>query len=281
MFLSSYEKTYVLAGNSFHIKGFQFDVKNGTVLWYSMCLQKTVYVFSNRADEGSEIYKVGCTRDVESRRRTYLSYWPLGCDVKYSRHCVNGRKVESFVHRALSTYRFGHHGREFFKCPLDLIKATIDSATALRGGESTNAAQAAARSLSDELIAELNAADMLIIGAPMYNFGMPSTLKAWFDHVLRADITFRYSESGPEGLIKGKRAVVIVSRGGLYSEGPAQVMDSQEPHLRNLLGFMGITDVSFLRAEKLAFGQDVREQSIDAVRQQIGDTIGEACRKAA
>ena len=157
----------------------------------------------------------------------------------------------------------------------------FDSATALRGAEPENTAQAAARSLSDALIAELKAADTLIIGAPMYNFGMPSTLKAWFDHVLRADITFRYSESGPEGLIKGKRAVVIVSRGGLYSEGPAQVMDSQEPHLRHLLGFMGITDVSFLRAEKLAFGQDVREQSIDAVRQQIGDTIGEACRKAA
>ena len=158
---------------------------------------------------------------------------------------------------------------------------TIDSATALRGGESSNAAQAAARSLSDELIAELKAADMLIIGAPMYNFGMPSTLKAWFDYVLRAGITFSYSESGPEGLLKGKRAVVILSRGGLYSEGPAQAMDSQEPHLRNLLGFMGITDVTFLRAEKLAFGPEVRQQAIEAVRLQIADTIGEACRKAA
>jgi FMN-dependent NADH-azoreductase len=158
---------------------------------------------------------------------------------------------------------------------------TIDSATALRGGEPINSAQAAARSLSDGLVTELKAADTLIIGAPMYNFGMPSTLKAWFDHVLRAGITFSYSESGPEGLLKGKRAFVVESRGGLYSEGPAQLMDSQEPHLRNLLAFMGITDVIFLRAEKLAFGPEAREQAIEAVRRQISETISEAYRKAA
>ncbi len=158
---------------------------------------------------------------------------------------------------------------------------TIDSATALRGGEPINSAQAAARSLSDGLITELKAADTLIIGAPMYNFGMPSTLKAWFDHVLRAGITFSYSESGPEGLLKGKRAFVVESRGGLYSEGPAQPMDSQEPHLRNLLAFMGITDVTFLRAEKLAFGPEAREQAIEAVRRQISEAISEAYRKAA
>lgn len=157
----------------------------------------------------------------------------------------------------------------------------FDSATALRGAEPENAAQATARSLSDTLIAELKAADTVIIGAPMYNFGMPSTLKAWFDHVLRAGVTFRYSASGPEGLLEQKRAFVVLSRGGLYSEGPAQVMDSQEPHLRNLLGFMGISDVTFLRAEKLAFGPEAREQAVDAVRQQIAATIGEACRKAA
>ena len=99
--------------------------------------------------------------------------------------------------------------------------------------------------------------------------------------MLRAGITFRYSESGPEGLLKGKRAVVIESRDGLYSEGPAQAMDSQEPHLHNLLAFMGITNVTFLRAEKLAFGPEAREQAINGVRRQIAETIGAACRKAA
>ena len=150
---------------------------------------------------------------------------------------------------------------------------TVDSATALRGAEPANAAQAAAQALSDQLIAELKSADGLVIGAPMYNFGMASTLKTWFDYVLRAGITFRYTESGPVGLLAGKRAIVIESRGGLYSEGPAQPLDSQEPHLRNLLGFMGISDVTFVRAEKLAFGPQVREQAIDGARTQLGHII--------
>jgi len=125
-----------------------------------------------------------------------------------------------------------------------------------------------ALALSNELIAELKEADVIVIGAPMYNFGMPSTLKAWFDHVLRAGITFRYSEAGPEGLVTGKKAIVIEARAGLYSEGPAAAFDSQEPHLRTLLGFMGVTDVSFVRAEKLAFGPD-------AAAAAVADAIGE------
>jgi FMN-dependent NADH-azoreductase len=158
---------------------------------------------------------------------------------------------------------------------------TIDSANALRGAEPANAAQAAAQALSDELIAELKAADTLVIGAPMYNFGIASTLKTWFDYVLRAGITFKYSESGPVGLLEGKRVIVIETRGGLYSEGPAQVMDSQEPHLRNLLSFMGITNVKFFRAEKLAFGPEAREQAIDAARAQLTEAIQKEFLEAA
>jgi FMN-dependent NADH-azoreductase len=138
---------------------------------------------------------------------------------------------------------------------------TPDGVVAIRA-EPANAAQAATRKLSDTLVAELQAADTLVIGAPMYNFGIPSTLKAWFDHVLRAGVTFRYTEAGPQGLLEGKRAIVVLTRGGLYSEGPAQVMDAQEPHLRTLLGFIGIVDVTFVRAEKLAFGPDERAASI-------------------
>jgi FMN-dependent NADH-azoreductase len=157
--------------------------------------------------------------------------------------------------------------RDLGSTPISHI--TLDSATALQGAEPANAAQATAQALSNELIAELEVADTVVIGAPMYNFGIASTLKTWFDYVLRAGITFRYTESGPEGLLKGKRAIVIESRGGLYSEGPAQVMDAQEPHLRTLLGFIGITDVTFIRAEKLAFGPEAREQAIDAARRVI------------
>jgi FMN-dependent NADH-azoreductase len=150
---------------------------------------------------------------------------------------------------------------------------TLDAATALRGAEPANAAQAAAQALSDELIAEIKAADIVVIGAPMYNFGISSTLKTWFDYVLRAGVTFRYGENGPEGLLKGKRAIVIESRGGLYSQGPAQVMDAQEPHLRTLLGFIGIADVTFIRAERLAFGPEAREQAIDAARRVIENEL--------
>ncbi|WP_332681210.1 FMN-dependent NADH-azoreductase [Bosea sp. (in: a-proteobacteria)] len=146
---------------------------------------------------------------------------------------------------------------------------TLDAATAIRGGEPANAAQQQARALSDELLEELKAADIVVIGAPMYNFGIPSTLKAWFDYVLRAGIAFRYTEAGPEGLLTGKRAIIVESRGGFYSSGPAQPMDSQEPHLRTLLGFVGITDVTFIRAEKLAFGPEAREQSISAAQAEL------------
>ena len=130
-----------------------------------------------------------------------------------------------------------------------LTSATVG---ALRRAAETDA-EAGTRGLSDTLVAEVQAADVLVIGAPMYNFGIPSTLKAWFDHVLRAGVTFRYGAGGPEGLVTGKRAVVIETRGGVYSGGAAAaVMDAQEPHLRAMLGFIGVSDVAFVRAEGLA-----------------------------
>jgi FMN-dependent NADH-azoreductase len=150
-----------------------------------------------------------------------------------------------------------------------------DSATALRGAAPRNEAQAAAQELSDTLIAELKAADTIVIGAPMYNFGIPSTLKAWFDYVLRAGITFRYTEAGPVGLLEGKRAIVIESRGGYYSEGATKVLDSQEPHLKTLLGFVGIKDTTFIRVEKLAFGPEARQQAFEGARAQLGQLLTE------
>jgi FMN-dependent NADH-azoreductase len=156
--------------------------------------------------------------------------------------------------------------RDIGKAPIPHL--TEESVPAIRAGivESETAREALA--LSDALVAELQEADLIVIGAPMYNFGMPSTLKAWFDHVLRARVTFRYTEAGPEGLLKGKKAIVVEARAGLYSEGPAAALDSQEPHLRTLLGFMGITDVTFVRAEKLAFGPEAAEAA-------IGDALGQ------
>ena len=152
---------------------------------------------------------------------------------------------------------------------------TADTVGALRGAADSDAARRTLE-LSDALVAELKAADLIVIASPMYNFGISSTLKAWFDHVLRAGVTFRYTENGPEGLLDGKQAVVIESRGGLYSEGPAAAMDGQEGHLRTMLGFMGVRDVTFVRAEKLAFGPDSAEASIAAaVAELAGHTAHE------
>ena len=103
--------------------------------------------------------------------------------------------------------------------------------------------QSVAVALSDSLIAELSAADALVFAVPMYNFGLPSTLKAWIDHVVRAGRTFAFSPNGVEGLVKGKRAILVLARGGVYSEGPYKPFDFQEPYLRAVLGFIGITDV--------------------------------------
>ena len=134
-------------------------------------------------------------------------------------------------------------------------------------------AELGARTLSDQLIAELHAADLIVIGAPMYNFSIPSSLRTWFDHVLRPRVTFAYGAGGPEGLLKGKRAIVVESRGGLYSEGPSRAIDFQEPYLRQLLAFIGIADVSFIHAEKTGFGPEAREAALASAREQAGRAI--------
>jgi FMN-dependent NADH-azoreductase len=102
---------------------------------------------------------------------------------------------------------------------------------------------------SDEAIAELLAADTIVIGAPLYNFGIASTLKAWIDHIARAGVTFRYTAAGPEGLIKGKKVYVAMSSGGVYSEGPMAAYDFVAPYLKSVLGFLGMTDVTVVRVE--------------------------------
>ena len=146
---------------------------------------------------------------------------------------------------------------------------TAETVAAIKG-EPTTPAELEARALSDRLIAELQQADVILIASPMYNFGISSTLKAWFDHVLRAGVTFRYTENGPEGLLKGKKTVVILSRGGFYSEGPAAAMDGHEPHLRTMLGFIGLDDVTWIRAEKLAFGPEVAGPAIEEAAAALG-----------
>ena len=124
--------------------------------------------------------------------------------------------------------------------------------------------------LSDTLIAEMEAADAIVLAVPMYNFSIPSTLKAWIDHVARAGRTFRYAEAGPVRLLKGKKVFVVTARGGVYSDGgPAGALDFQEPYLREILGFMGIDDVTFVHLEGLKISAEVAAKGFDRARADI------------
>ena len=102
---------------------------------------------------------------------------------------------------------------------------------------------------SDEAIAAMQAADVLVIDAPLYNFSIPSTLKAWIDHICRAGITFQYGPNGPEGLVKDKKVYVAMASGAVYSEGPYASADFVAPYLKTILGFLGMTDLTVLRVE--------------------------------
>jgi FMN-dependent NADH-azoreductase len=115
---------------------------------------------------------------------------------------------------------------------------------------------------SDAAIAELMAADVIVIGVPMYNFSIPSTLKTWIDHVARRGVTFSYSEKGAEGLVKGKKVYLAISSGAIYSEGPMKSYDFTESYLRAVLGFMGMTDITAIRAEGMSIPH-VKEHAMD------------------
>lgn len=123
-----------------------------------------------------------------------------------------------------------------------------------------------ALALSDTLIAELQAHDVVVIAAPMYNFNIPTQLKNYFDLVARAGVTFRYTEAGPEGLVKNKRAVVISTRGGIHKDSPSDLLT---PYVQLFLGFIGITDVSMVLAEGIAYGPEVAAKATDEAKSAI------------
>jgi FMN-dependent NADH-azoreductase len=119
---------------------------------------------------------------------------------------------------------------------------------------------------SDGLINELKQADVIVLGLPMYNFGVPSTLKAYFDHVARAGVTFQYTATGPVGLLTGKKVYVLAARGGLYAGTPR---DTQTAYVRDFFAFLGITDVEFVYAEGLAISEASRNASLAKARESI------------
>ncbi|OEC36194.1 FMN-dependent NADH-azoreductase [Pseudomonas cuatrocienegasensis] len=159
--------------------------------------------------------------------------------------------------------------RDLARDPVPHLDATLLGGWMTPADQQSEAEQAAlARSnlLTDELLA----ADVLVLAAPMYNFGIPSTLKAWLDHVLRAGVTFKYSETGPQGLLSGKRAIVLTARGGIYAGGS---MDHQEPYLRQALAFIGIHDVRFVHAEGLNLGAEFLERGVAGAKAQLTELV--------
>ncbi|ATR82288.1 FMN-dependent NADH-azoreductase [Pseudomonas sp. HLS-6] len=132
--------------------------------------------------------------------------------------------------------------------------------------EQRSAEELKALQRSNELTDELLAADVLVMAAPMYNFTIPSTLKAWLDHVLRAGITFKYTETGPQGLLTGKRAYVLTARGGIHAGGAS---DHQEPYLRQVMAFIGIHDVTFIHAEGLNMGGDFHDKGLNQAKAKL------------
>jgi len=131
---------------------------------------------------------------------------------------------------------------------------------------------------SDELIEEVEAAEVIVIAVPMYNFTIPSTLKAWFDHITRAGRTFRYSAEGkPEGLLKNKKVYVIAARGGIYTgASPVKAFDFQEPYLRTILGFNGLTDVTFIYVEGQKISPAAAADGLTQAREAITGLISMA-----
>ena len=128
--------------------------------------------------------------------------------------------------------------------------------------------QAARVALDDALIAQTQSADVIILGVPMYNFGVPVQLKTWIDAIARAGVTFRYTENGPEGLIKGKKVYLALARGGIYRDTPN---DSQVPYLKTVLGFLGMTDIECVYAEGLAMGEEAAVQAFASAEAQLDE----------
>lgn len=158
--------------------------------------------------------------------------------------------------------------RDLAANPLPVLDLAV--ATALRATEDLSQEQQAVVDLSDTLIEEVKAADTLVIAAPMYNFTIPTQLKNWIDLIARAGVTFKYTENGVQGLIEGKKAIVVTTRGGIHKDSPT---DNVTPYLRTVLGFVGITDVEFVYAEALNMGEDAASKGISDAQSQLATMV--------
>lgn len=188
------------------------------------------------------------------------------------REAGNSTKLANRVSERLVA---AHPGSTVTLRDLGTTPVTVLDETALgalfTSAEQRSAEQAAVVAEYDALIAELQAHDAVVLGVPMYNFGVPVQLKAWIDAVARAGVTFRYTEKGPEGLVKGKTVYLALARGGLYRDQPH---DSQTPYLKTVLGFLGLTDVRLIYAEGLNMGPEAAAKGFAQAEADLAAAIG-------
>lgn len=163
--------------------------------------------------------------------------------------------------------------RDLARNPLPHIDDDFVTATRSVAGPRSDA-QREQVERSDRLIDELAIADVVVIAASMINFGIPSTLKAWFDHVVRPGRTFRYTAHGTQGLLRGRRAILVLARGGIYSAGPLRSHEHDESYLRSVLGHIGINDVQTILIEGMALGPEFAERAVDAAMKRAGAVAG-------
>ena len=189
-----------------------------------------------------------------------------------------GSKSGQIAREFIDAWRAGHPGTRVLE--RDLGASPVPHLTGERLGavftphEKRSAHQQATVVEIDALIEEIEAADTIVIAAPMYNFTISSTLKAWIDHITRAGRTFRYTADGPEGLLKDKRVYVVTGRGGFYSgDSPMKSYDFQEPYLRTMLGFLGLDDVTFIHVEGQQVSADAAAQGLSLARNAIAKHI--------
>ena len=183
-----------------------------------------------------------------------------------------------FTAMALEGLKRKHPGavvkvRDLSKDPLPHLTAPVIGAF-FTEPEKRTSLQTEAAKLSEDAVAELLWADTVVIGVPMWNFGIPSVLKAWIDHIVRAGMTFRYTETGVQGLLNPNMQVVLVSaRGGIYTAGPMASLDHQENYVRDVFGFIGVKDVSVVRAEGIAIGPDAAKAAMAAAEGHVQETL--------
>jgi FMN-dependent NADH-azoreductase len=187
--------------------------------------------------------------------------------------------------RVVAQWRATHPGTvvEYLDLATDAPSHLNGDSLGFRAGPNADGltdAQRRENAISEKLVSQFLAADVVVVGAPMYNFSVPTQLKAWIDRVAQAGRTFTYTEKGPKGLAGGKTVIIASTRGGVYSSNPAMAgLDHQESYLKTVFGFFGVTDIQFVRAEGVAMGEAAKAQALGDADVAIKAVVAEAANQ--